>query len=43
MAAGIPLAAWGLRRRSAGWIMAGALLLAHGALGLVYDLAHPRD
>ncbi|MFF5495432.1 hypothetical protein [Streptomyces aquilus] len=43
VAAGLPLTAFGLRRRSSGWITAGALLLAHGALGLAYDLAHPRD
>ncbi|MDN3026710.1 hypothetical protein [Streptomyces sp. S.PB5] len=43
MAAGLPLTAWGLRRRSGGWVTAGALLLAHGVLGLAYDLAHPRD
>ncbi|KUO14636.1 hypothetical protein [Streptomyces dysideae] len=43
MAAGLPLAAWGVRRRSGGWIAAGALLLAHGALGLAYDVTHPRD
>ncbi|KOG38213.1 hypothetical protein [Streptomyces resistomycificus] len=43
MAAGLPLAAWGLRRRSGGWTTAGALLLAHGALGLAYGLAHPPD
>ncbi|WP_328536739.1 hypothetical protein [Streptomyces sp. NBC_00344] len=35
--AGIPLAAWGLRRRSGGWTAAAALLMAHGALGLGYD------
>jgi hypothetical protein len=43
MAVGLPLAAWGLRHRSGGWLTAGALLLAHGALGLSYDLTHPRD
>ncbi|PWI20507.1 hypothetical protein DI272_16650 [Streptomyces sp. Act143] len=43
VAAGLPLTAFGLRRRSGGWITAGALLLAHGALGLAYDLSHPRD
>ncbi|KOU73336.1 membrane protein, partial [Streptomyces sp. MMG1533] len=41
--AGLPLTAWGVRRRSAGWITAGTLLLAHGALSLMYELAHPRD
>ncbi|MFG2459355.1 hypothetical protein ACGFWE_20155 [Streptomyces sp. NPDC048523] len=43
LAAGLPLAAWGLRHRSAGWLTAGTLLLAHGALGVLYDLSHPRD
>ncbi|MFJ8851746.1 hypothetical protein [Streptomyces sp. NPDC102437] len=36
-AAGLPLALWGLRRRGGGWVLAGALLLAHGALGLACD------
>ncbi|MEU6349547.1 hypothetical protein ABZ896_09495 [Streptomyces sp. NPDC047072] len=43
IATGLPLAAWGLRRRSGGWLTAGALLLAHGVLGLAYDVTHPRD
>uniref|UniRef100_UPI0031D94CA7 hypothetical protein n=1 Tax=Streptomyces hawaiiensis TaxID=67305 RepID=UPI0031D94CA7 len=45
VAAGAPLLAWGLRRRSGGWgwVTAGALLLAHGALGLTYAFTHPRD
>lgn len=43
MTAGLPLTMWGLRRRSGGWIVAGALLLAHGTLGLAYALARPRD
>jgi hypothetical protein len=42
-AAGLPLTTWGLRRRSGGWTVAGALLLSHGLLGLAYDLARPRD
>ncbi|MGI5457944.1 hypothetical protein ACQEWB_33165 [Streptomyces sp. CA-249302] len=41
--AGIPLTLWGLRHRSGGWLTAGALLLAHGALGLTYELIRPRD
>lgn len=41
--AGLPLTAWGLHRRSPGWLTAGGLLIAHGTLGLLYDLAHPRD
>ncbi|MFI9761992.1 hypothetical protein ACIHFB_29155 [Streptomyces sp. NPDC051963] len=43
VAVGFPLAAWGVRRRSGGWITAGALLITHGALGLTYDLIRPRD
>lgn len=43
VAAGIPLTAWGLRRRNGGWIAAGALLLAHGALGLMYTTVWPWD
>ncbi|MFJ7292304.1 hypothetical protein [Streptomyces collinus] len=43
LAAGLPLLVRGLRRRSGGWATAGALLLAHGALGLTYDLTRPRD
>ncbi|BBC33042.1 Membrane protein [Streptomyces graminofaciens] len=43
LAAGLPFTAWGLYRRSGGWIVAGGLLIGHGALGLLYDLAHPRD
>ncbi|MFI9826221.1 hypothetical protein ACIHIX_00920 [Streptomyces sp. NPDC051913] len=43
VAVGLPVTALGLRRRSGGWIAAGALLLAHGTLGLAYDLSHPRD
>ena len=37
LAAGVPLLIWGIGRRSGGWATAGALLVAHGALGLVYD------
>ncbi|MGW3286443.1 hypothetical protein ACWDR3_17575 [Streptomyces sp. NPDC001002] len=43
VAVGLPLTAWGVRRRSGGWIAAGALLLVHGALGLAYDVVLPRD
>ncbi|MER8224711.1 hypothetical protein ABTZ58_29840 [Streptomyces sp. NPDC094143] len=45
VAAGVPLLAWGLRRHGGGWgwATAGALLLAHGTLGLAYGLTHPRD
>ena len=37
LAAGLPLVAWGIGRRSGGWAFAGAMLLAHGAAGLAYD------
>ncbi|MFJ4281181.1 hypothetical protein [Streptomyces massasporeus] len=43
VAAGLPLLVQGLRRRGGGWVTAGALLLAHGALGLTYALTRPRD
>ncbi|MFI6012039.1 hypothetical protein ACIBAG_25020 [Streptomyces sp. NPDC051243] len=43
VAAGLPLTAWGLRHRSGGWIVAGAVLLAHGALGLAYSAVRPLD
>ncbi|ELS56334.1 hypothetical protein [Streptomyces viridochromogenes] len=43
VAVGLPLTAWGLRRRSGGWIVAGAVLLAHGALGLAYEAVRPLD
>ena len=43
VAAGLPLLVRGLRRRGGGWATAGALLLAHGALGLTYALTLPRD
>ncbi|MFD3821640.1 hypothetical protein [Streptomyces sp. NPDC058625] len=44
MAAGLPLAVWGLRHRSGGWIVAGTLLLAHGTVTLTtHTLTHPRD
>lgn len=37
VAAGLPLALWGARRRSGGWIAAGLVLLAQGALGFAYN------
>ncbi|MFC8237839.1 hypothetical protein [Streptomyces sp. NPDC057284] len=37
LAAGLPLVAWGIGRRSGGWAFAGLLLLAHGTAGLAYD------
>ncbi|MCX5061354.1 hypothetical protein OOK12_30815 [Streptomyces sp. NBC_00452] len=42
-ATGLPLTVWGLRRRSGGWTLAGALLLANGAVGVAYELMRPRD
>lgn len=36
-AAGLPLVLRGIRHRAGGWVLAGALLVAHGALGLAYD------
>ncbi|MER5729704.1 hypothetical protein ABT084_15420 [Streptomyces sp. NPDC002138] len=39
VAAGAPLMLWAARRRSPGWLAAGALLVTHGALGLAYDRA----
>ncbi|MEU6063557.1 MULTISPECIES: hypothetical protein [Streptomyces] len=40
---GLPVMVWGVRRRSGGWVVAGALLVTHGALGLAYELVRPRD
>ncbi|MFF4558653.1 hypothetical protein [Streptomyces sp. NPDC001422] len=37
LALGLPLTAWGLRHRGGGWIVAGSVLTARGALGLAYD------
>lgn len=42
LAAGVPLTAWGLARRSGGWTVAGLVLVAHGALGLAYDRVRGR-
>lgn len=43
LAAGLPLAAFGVRRRSGGWVVAGALLVVHGVLGLAYDVVRAKD
>ncbi|MFH8488597.1 hypothetical protein [Streptomyces longisporoflavus] len=43
MAAGLPLAAWAVWRRSGGWAAAGALLLVQGSLGLAYDRVRAAD
>ncbi|MFC8919024.1 hypothetical protein ACFT5C_24990 [Streptomyces sp. NPDC057116] len=37
VAAGVPLLAWAVARRSPGWATAAALLITQGALGLAYD------
>ncbi|MGW1022998.1 hypothetical protein ACWD4J_04640 [Streptomyces sp. NPDC002577] len=42
LATGLPLALWGVRHRSAGWVVAGSLLLVHGVLGLAYDRMDAR-
>ncbi|MFJ8073066.1 hypothetical protein ACIQ7Q_03725 [Streptomyces sp. NPDC096176] len=38
---GLPLVAWGAWRRSAGWAVAGAVLIAHGALALTCGRPRP--
>ncbi|MFG2502354.1 hypothetical protein ACGFSB_29600 [Streptomyces sp. NPDC048441] len=43
LAAGLPVAAWAVRRRSAGWAAAALLLLAQGALGFAYDRVRAAD
>ncbi|WP_155056890.1 hypothetical protein [Streptomyces blattellae] len=43
VAVGLPLAVWGVRRRSGGWVVAGVLLVAHGVFGLTYGIVRPRD
>lgn len=43
LAVGVPLAVWGVRRRSGGWIAAGVLLVIHGALGVAYDRLRAFD
>ncbi|MGW4027961.1 hypothetical protein ACWEFL_01360 [Streptomyces sp. NPDC004838] len=42
LGAGVPLAAWGLRRRGAGWVVAGSVLIAQGALTLAYERRRAR-
>ena len=39
---GVPLAAWGLRHRGGGWVVAGTVLTARGLLGLAYDRLRTR-
>ncbi|MFF1450629.1 hypothetical protein ACFVYF_21180 [Streptomyces sp. NPDC058274] len=43
LATGLPVTLYGVRRRSMGWIAAGALLLTHGALGFAYDRVRAFD
>ncbi|MER7187277.1 hypothetical protein ABT404_48795, partial [Streptomyces hyaluromycini] len=43
VAVGLPVAGWGVRRRSAGWAALGVLLMVHGALELSYETVFPRD
>ncbi|MET7385189.1 hypothetical protein ACFYPT_17855 [Streptomyces sp. NPDC005529] len=43
LALGLPLTAWGLRHRGGGWIVAGSVLTARGALGLAYDRLRARS
>lgn len=42
LAAGVPLVVWGAWHRRGGWSAAGALLIVHGALGLLYDRVRGR-
>lgn len=43
VAVGAPLMMWAARRRDAGWLAAGTLLVAHGAGALAYDRSRARD
>jgi hypothetical protein len=43
LAVGLPLTVLGVRRRSAGWIVAGTLLAVHGALCLAFDRLRAFD
>jgi len=43
VATGLPLTVWGVRRRSAGRVVAGLLLLGQGMAGVAYELMRPRD
>ncbi|WP_229909236.1 hypothetical protein [Streptomyces flavofungini] len=43
LAVGIPLLLWSSRRRGGGWALAGAVLVVHGALGLVRERRKARD
>ncbi|UYQ64345.1 hypothetical protein [Streptomyces peucetius] len=41
LAAGVALVAWGVRRRSGGWVTAGAVLIAHGLVPLARERPRP--
>ncbi|MFB7247810.1 hypothetical protein CW362_23940 [Streptomyces populi] len=43
LAVGLPVAVWGIRRHSGGWIAAGTVLTLRGALGLAYDQLRAYD
>ncbi|MEU9447971.1 hypothetical protein [Streptomyces sp. NPDC048277] len=43
VAVGVPVAAWGVRRRRVGWAAVGMVLMAHGGLELSYETVFPRD
>ncbi|MHA5049234.1 hypothetical protein [Streptomyces sp. SD15] len=43
LAAGVPLTVWGVRRRSAGWVVVGTVLMVRGVLGLAYDRLRAFD
>ncbi|QGV78611.1 hypothetical protein [Streptomyces ficellus] len=43
LAAGLPLLAWALTRRSPGWAATATLLVTQGALGLAYDRLRTRS
>ncbi|MET9802278.1 hypothetical protein [Streptomyces sp. NPDC006368] len=42
LVAGLPVLAWAVARRSAGWATAGAVLVANGAIGLALGAPTPR-
>ncbi|MFJ8083950.1 hypothetical protein ACIQ6Y_25475 [Streptomyces sp. NPDC096205] len=43
VALAVPFLVHGARRRSGGWLAAGAVLLTHGAVGLAQAVMRPRD
>ncbi|MCX5204267.1 hypothetical protein OG897_22795 [Streptomyces sp. NBC_00237] len=40
---GVPMVVWGVRRGSAGWVVAGGLMVVQGAVGLTYDRVRTRS